>query len=104
TRLTTLHFAPTPSSRENLLNEGVPGERVFVTGNTVIDALHLAQKKVTAQPPEIPGLPATVLTSWKNAPVVLITGHRRENFGGGFESICRAIAASAKKFPDAHFV
>jgi len=104
TRLTTLHFAPTLSSRENLLKESVPGDRIFVTGNTVIDALHLALKKVTAQPPEIPGLPADVLASWKDAPMVLITGHRRENFGGGFENICKAIAACAAKFPAVRFV
>src|SRR5262249_5478041 len=104
TRLTALHFAPTATSRDNLLREGVPAEQIFVTGNTVIDALFLALERVRAKPPEIPGLPAALLASWVDRPVVVITGHRRENPGVGFESICRAIADLSRRFPTAKFV
>src|SRR5205823_4321267 len=91
TRLASLHFAPTTSSRDNLLKEGVGAEHIFVTGNTVIDALFLALDKVKKDRPAIPGLPAELLARWGDCPVVLITGHRRESHGPGFESICRAI-------------
>jgi UDP-N-acetylglucosamine 2-epimerase (non-hydrolysing) len=103
-RLANLHFAPTEASRQNLLREGVPAETIFVTGNTVIDALFLAVEKVNSNPPEIPGLPPARLASWNGSPIVLITGHRRENFGDGFESICRAIAELANRFPKTQFV
>ncbi len=103
-RLATLHFAPTETARQNLLNEGVPSEIIHVTGNTVIDALFLALEKIRKHPPAIPGLPGNSMESLMNAPVVLITGHRRENFGDGFESICQAIAELARRFPEVHFV
>jgi UDP-N-acetylglucosamine 2-epimerase (non-hydrolysing) len=103
TRLARLHFAPTESARRNLLAEAVPADRVLVTGNTVIDALLLAREKVRTNPPALPGLPPEVLAE-RGRPLVLITGHRRENFGPGFESICRAIGELARLFPDTHFV
>jgi len=102
-RLATLHFAPTQVSRDHLLHEGVPCASIFVTGNTVVDALLLALEKVRVQPPEIPGLPAEVL-SGNDTRLVLITGHRRENFGAGFESICQSIARLGRRFPHTHFV
>ena len=77
----------------------MPADQIFVTGNTVIDALMIARAKVKEIPPAIPGLPAETIASWKADPVVLITGHRRENFGSGFESICQAIAELAGRFP-----
>ena len=107
TRLTTLHFAPTTTSRDNLLREGIPAADILVTGNTVIDALLLAREQVRASPPAIPELPEFLqpATLAADGPaMVLITGHRRENFGGGFESICQAIADLARQFPDVHFV
>jgi UDP-N-acetylglucosamine 2-epimerase (non-hydrolysing) len=104
TRLTALHFAPTETNRDNLVKEGVPVDCVFVTGNTVIDALFMALQKVRATAPEIPGLPGETVASWNNDPLILITGHRRENFGAGFESICRAIGELARLFPNAQFV
>jgi UDP-N-acetylglucosamine 2-epimerase (non-hydrolysing) len=104
TRLATVHFAPTTTSRENLLKEGVPAERVAVTGNTVIDALFLALQKVRRERPTILGLSAELLATWEACPVILITGHRRENHGAAFESICRAIAELARHFPKAQFV
>jgi UDP-N-acetylglucosamine 2-epimerase (non-hydrolysing) len=103
TRLTRLHFPPTETSRQNLLADGVPADRVFVTGNTVIDALLLAREKVRANPRALPGLPDGLLAN-RPASLVLITGHRRENFGPGFESICRAIAELAGRFPGTSFV
>jgi UDP-N-acetylglucosamine 2-epimerase (non-hydrolysing) len=125
TRLATLHFAPTGTNRQNLLREGVPDDRIFVTGNTVIDALFLALEKVRRNPPHIAGLPEFLQPSALNHPfgnsgdqsstpcpateaikpqLVLITGHRRENFGKGFEEICRALAELADRFPRVHFV
>lgn len=107
-RLATLHFAPTASARQNLLREGVSDAKITVTGNTVIDALFLALEKVQANPPVIPNLPDTLkpfTNSQNGVPrMVLITGHRRENFGIGFENICRAIAELAHRFKDTSFV
>jgi UDP-N-acetylglucosamine 2-epimerase (non-hydrolysing) len=98
-----LHFAPTAWSKENLLREGIPQERIFVTGNTVIDALYIAIKKVKKNPPDISGLPAELLNG-DNRPVVLITGHRRENFGEGFNNICQAILILSKRFENTAFI
>jgi len=102
-RLASLHFAPTRTAKENLLREGVADESIRVTGNTVIDALLLAVQQVRKNPPEIPGWPqADVALDGRQ--MVLITGHRRENFGDGLDSICRAIAELARRFPEARFV
>jgi len=103
-RIADLHFAPTQWAKENLLKEGVPEDRIFVTGNTVIDALHIAVEKVRKNPPEILGLPSHLLNGESQRPLVLITGHRRENFGEGFANICRAISELSKRFPEAFFV
>ncbi|MFA5343059.1 MAG: UDP-N-acetylglucosamine 2-epimerase (non-hydrolyzing) [Kiritimatiellia bacterium] len=104
TRLSDLHFAPTSTARHNLLQEGIPATRILVTGNTVIDALLIALDKVKIHPPEIPGLPRFLVSDNLDKAMVLITGHRRENFGVGFENICRAITELAHRFPDVHFV
>ncbi|UCD51878.1 MAG: UDP-N-acetylglucosamine 2-epimerase (non-hydrolyzing), partial [Phycisphaerales bacterium] len=98
-----LHFAPTQWSKENLLKEGVPEDRVFVTGNTVIDALHIAVAKIRKTPPEIPGVPKDLMNGDTRA-MVLITSHRRENFGQGFKNICQAISELSEQFPDTAFV
>jgi UDP-N-acetylglucosamine 2-epimerase (non-hydrolysing) len=103
-KLAALHFSPTETARQNLLREGVSPGLIHVTGNTVIDALFYAVKKNEANVPEIPGLPGNSLTCFDHAPVVLITGHRRESFGPGFENICRAIRDLAVRFPQVHFV
>lgn len=103
-RLTAMHFAPTESNRQNLLREGVPENQIFVTGNTVIDALFYTLEKIKAAPPHIDGLPDYLQPERPGPRVVLITGHRRESFGQGFENICRAIARLAADFPDVHFV
>lgn len=108
-RITNLHFAPTEKSRQNLLFENVKDEHIVVTGNTVIDALFIALNKINENPPIIPSLPEFLQPNSnrqsKSEPrLVLITGHRRENFGSGFENICNAIFKLAHIFPDVHFV
>lgn len=92
-RIASCHFAPTPLSRDNLLREGIPAERIFVTGNTVIDALHLVIRSR--------GISTESSASRR---LVLITGHRRENFGSGLQHICQAIKALAEKYPDVDFL
>lgn len=103
-RMALLHFAPTETVRVNLLAEGVPPSRICVTGNTVIDALNLALEKVRASPPTVSDLPPELRMSPHAAPLVLITAHRRESFGVEFASICRAILALARRFPEIRFV
>ncbi len=98
TRLAALHFPPTAVTRDNLLREGVPAERVRLTGNPVIDALLFMVERVERDPPDIPGAPDD------GSRMVLVTGHRRENFGDSFQAICRAIAELARRFPDVRFV
>lgn len=105
--LVRLHFPPTQGSADNLLREGVDPGTIHVTGNTVIDALFMEverQKQPAAQA-EIRGrLDALLGTAWHDAPYVLITGHRRENFGGGFDQICAALATLAARFADHLFI
>jgi UDP-N-acetylglucosamine 2-epimerase (non-hydrolysing) len=101
-RLATLHFAPTLEARQNLLNENVDESRILVTGNTVVDALLHVQRHLDTVPDSTP------TASWQSkqagSRIVLITGHRRENFGPGFLAICRAIRTLAGRFPDVDFV
>jgi UDP-N-acetylglucosamine 2-epimerase (non-hydrolysing) len=108
TPLVTLHFAPTESAREALLREGVPDPSIAVTGNTVIDALFM---ELAAQAADA-GLRAAIESElsallgwpWLDHPYVLITGHRREHFGKGFDEICAAIGGLARAFPGYRFV
>lgn len=102
TRLARWHFCPTENNKANLLKEGVPESNIYVTGNTVIDALLMAKGMVGSTSPEIAGLPSGFMSSGER--MVLITGHRRENFGEGFENICSAIRNLAERFPKTHFV
>lgn len=95
-RLSALHFAPTPAARENLLREGVARDSIWVTGNTVIDALVDVVGRLQTDGKLVEHLRSGM--PWLAAPgrrVVLVTGHRRENFGGGMESVCRALARLA---------
>jgi UDP-N-acetylglucosamine 2-epimerase (non-hydrolysing) len=101
TRLTTIHFCPTKGNRNNLIAEGVNENSIHVTGNTVIDALLIARDKVMNNPPFIEGIENSII---ENERFVLITGHRRENFGPGFENICNAIHNLAETFPEVHFI
>lgn len=110
-RMATYHFAPTELSRQNLLAEGVSDEHVLVTGNTVIDALQQVVKRVkgdaalqqqVAKDLLKAGYEVTRLDQGRR--LVLITGHRRENFGEGFLHICRAIKTLSERFPEVDFV
>jgi UDP-N-acetylglucosamine 2-epimerase (non-hydrolysing) len=103
TRLADLHFAPTDKSAENLRTEGVDEKTVFVTGNTVIDALLMSVDRARSEKPRVPGLPDRLLDA-DHPRLVLVTGHRRENFGEGVQSICRALAELAVRYPDTHFI
>ncbi len=102
------HFAPTELSRRNLLAEQVPDDRVTVTGNTVIDALMWVLHRIdsSASRREAIGalLSARLPFDWKSERFVLITGHRRENFGDGFVQICQALQELALRYPAVHFV
>jgi UDP-N-acetylglucosamine 2-epimerase (non-hydrolysing) len=103
-RLATLHFAPTEQNKKNLLDEGVPSDSIYVTGNTVIDALFLALEKNKKNPTQINGIDKSIIDNRSKTPIVLITGHRRESFGKGIESICNAISELAIKFPEIQFI
>lgn len=114
-RIATWHFAPTPLSRENLLKENVPAESIFVTGNTVIDALHSVVAKLgsddalrerVAATLSAAGIPRERLSAWCTGTrrMVLITGHRRENFGEGFIRMCTGIRDLNLKYPNVDFV
>ena len=102
------HFAPTDLSQQNLLAEGKNKDSVIVTGNTVIDALHLVLKTIDVDKNKSKDitfrLSERLPFNWEAARFVLITGHRRENFGQGFLNICEAIKELAMKNPDTHFV
>lgn len=110
-RIATYHFAPTPLSRQNLLAEGVKEEQVAVTGNTVIDALYMVVDKIKADR-ELDGQLEKLLAEAGydvkrldgERRLVLITGHRRENFGEGFIRMCQAIKALTEKYPEVDFV
>jgi UDP-N-acetylglucosamine 2-epimerase (non-hydrolysing) len=99
-----LHFAPTEISKQNLLAENVEAEKVIVTGNTVIDALHDVIGKLETNVELKSSLEKQFSFLDDKKRLVLITGHRRESFGGGFERICEAVAQLAKTFPDVEFV
>jgi len=102
-----IHFAPTKFSAQNLRDELIAESGICVTGNTVIDALLWTISKIEAQgvrEPLIETLDGLLEFEWQEKRYVLITGHRRENFGQGFENICSALAVLAEQHPDVHFV
>lgn len=110
-RISTLHFSPTNVSRHNLLNEAVKEEYIFVTGNTVIDALHMVVNKIKSDASleaqliaKIGEMGYDVNRLNEGRRLVLITGHRRENFGDGFLNICNALKDLAQKYPDIDFL
>ncbi|MFY9597270.1 MAG: UDP-N-acetylglucosamine 2-epimerase (non-hydrolyzing) [Dysgonamonadaceae bacterium] len=117
-RIATYNFAPTPLSKQNLVDEGVDESSITVTGNTVIDALNMVVNKIKSDRDlqnDIrdtllqSGLPERMVHAFFQPPtpnrrLVLITGHRRENFGDGFLHICQAIKTLAEKYPDVDFV
>lgn len=90
------HFAPTETAAQALLNENVPSDRVHVTGNTVIDALHATLARIVAEPRFAKGLD-DLADRFAGRRIILVTSHRRENFGGGMENIARAIHRIAER-------
>lgn len=88
-KLADIHLAPTQQARQNLLNEGIDSETIFITGNTVIDALLIAQNKVESIKDKQIDYLKTIIDRSKD--LILVTGHRRENFGDGFINICNAL-------------
>lgn len=113
--LTDLHFAPTGAARDNLLREGVADTAITVTGNTVVDALFMVlarmeqegldkqiEQTLCKHNPTLSRIfPSTAATQNQEQPrLILVTGHRRENFGAGFENICHALADLARRYPD----
>lgn len=95
--LTRLHFAPTPLARDNLLGEGIAASGIHVTGNTVIDALLAVAARIEGDATLATGLSARFPFLDSSRRLVLVTGHRRENFGAGFEQICRALRELATR-------
>ena len=110
-RIATYHFAPTPTSQQNLLSEGIQPHQIWITGNTVIDALRSVVSKikndVNLDKELEQGLTASgydVSRLKEGRKLVLITGHRRENFGSGFLHVCLAIKSLKEKYPEVDFV
>ncbi|WP_301207620.1 non-hydrolyzing UDP-N-acetylglucosamine 2-epimerase [uncultured Duncaniella sp.] len=110
-RIATYHFSPTPLSRCNLIEEGISEDKITVTGNTVIDALLIMVERIRQSQLLRAELESTISESGydlnrleNGRRMVLITGHRRENFGDGFISICKAIKTLSQKYPDVDFV
>lgn len=110
-RIATYHFSPTSLSKQNLLTENVKNDQIIVTGNTVIDGLYLVLQKIKSSnrlndelEKNIAELGYNVNRIKSNKKLVLITGHRRENFGDGFISVCKALRYLSLKYPDVDFV
>ncbi len=110
-RIATYHFAPTPLSRQNLLAEGIRDEKITITGNTVIDALYMVVERIKNDKTLDFGLNCSLVKAGYDVDrlndgkkLVLITGHRRENFGDGFINMCQAIKTLSEKYPDVDFV
>jgi UDP-N-acetylglucosamine 2-epimerase (non-hydrolysing) len=96
-KMARLHFAPTAESKQNLLKEGFSENSISITGNTVIDALHWALENTTPLDTALP-------IDFHQSRIILVTGHRRENFGEGFQQICEALRTIALKQPDVQIV
>ena len=110
-RIAEYNFAPTPLSRENLIRENISEDKIIVTGNTVIDALYMVVDKIKNNTDlaqklnnELKSAGYDVDRLKDGKKLVLITGHRRENFGDGFISMCKAIKTLSEKYPDVDFV
>lgn len=102
--ITTYHFAPTDISKQNLLNEAVSESAITVTGNTVIDALLSVSEKFKTDAALNNRMAEEFSFLDENKKLILVTGHRRESFGGGFERICQALAATAEAHPECQIV
>ncbi|MCP2231422.1 non-hydrolyzing UDP-N-acetylglucosamine 2-epimerase [Erwinia aphidicola] len=102
--LASYHFTPTTTSQQNLLRENLPAQRIFVTGNTVIDALFWVRDRVLSDDALRNSLAARYPFLAADKKMILVTGHRRESFGDGFERICNALAEIARLHPDTQIV
>jgi len=102
--IATYHFAPTKTSADALKREGVCKESIYITGNTVIDALFGVVQKFETDEDLLSHLEAKFSFLQKNQKLILVTGHRRESFGGGFERICEALAQTALRHPEIQIV
>ncbi|MCE2594715.1 UDP-N-acetylglucosamine 2-epimerase (non-hydrolyzing) [Motilimonas cestriensis] len=98
--LTALHFAPTEQAQQNLVTENINEDKIDITGNTVVDALLMVQQKLASNTELSSRLAATFPMLDESKKLILVTGHRRESFGDGFERICLALAEIAKAHPD----
>ncbi len=102
--LSQIYFAPTETSKNNLLKEGIAKDTIFVTGNTVIDALVEIKDKIEEDSELVQTLDAQFSFLKSDRRLILVTGHRRESFGSGFEDICAALANLSVRYPDADIV
>lgn len=102
--IASLHFSPTQVSKNNLISENISEENIYITGNTVIDALLQVRDKLKSDNSVLEKLEAQFEFLRPESRLVLITGHRRENFGSGFENICLAVKSLALEFPDVDFL
>lgn len=111
-RIATFNLSPTALSRQNLLEEGVSEDKIIVTGNTVIDALHMMVERIKSDATLSANLQSELKSQGYDVGrladgtrrMVLITGHRRENFGEGFKHICQAIKTLSERYPEVDFV
>ncbi len=107
-KLARWHFAPTDTSRANLVAEGVPAESILVTGNTIVDTVQWGVGQLEPSHPQgrraLETLAARIPFDWVREPFVVVTSHRRENFGAAIRHICEAIASLATRFSQVHFV
>lgn len=103
-RLASLHLAPTPRSRDALFAEGIAPDRVVVTGNTVVDAVRWMGERLPADGSPPPSAPSEFIRFTGPRSLVLITGHRRESFGGGLAAVCEGLAELARAYPQTDFV
>lgn len=102
--LATIHFAPTPTAQNNLLEEKVSNSAIHVTGNTVIDALLSVHERLKNDAKLCESVAADIPYKVKDRKIILVTGHRRESFGGGFERICEALSQIAQRYSDIDIV
>ncbi|MCV6590369.1 MAG: UDP-N-acetylglucosamine 2-epimerase (non-hydrolyzing) [Marinobacterium sp.] len=102
--LATVHYAPTQTSRQNLLTEGVDDQIIHVTGNTVIDALQWVVARIDSDTQLSDALAQQFVWREPERRMILVTGHRRESFGAGFERICQALVSIASRYPDCQVV
>jgi len=107
-KLSKWHFAPTELSKKNLISEKIANKNILVTGNTVIDALHWVLDRIEKDPKRknkiVRSLNSLLPFDWKKNKFILITGHRRENFGEGFLEICKALKYLSERYEDLNFV